>query len=86
MRGGTLNRSQAQWRFWRTGRCGLGCRGGRPANSRALDVLEFGTLDDAPYRMLLRQSILDVMKAWIRVSAAEEESDDMRGCLETEEQ
>lgn len=43
-------------------------------------------LDDAPYRMLLRQSVLDVMKAWIRVSAAEEESDDMRGCLETEEQ
>ena len=35
--------------------------------------------------MLLQYSILEVMKAWMRVSAAEEESDGLGNVIEVEE-
>lgn len=54
MRRGTLNRSRASGRSGGRGEVVFGCRGGRPASSRVLDVLEFRTLDDALNRMLLR--------------------------------
>lgn len=48
-------------------------------SSRVLDVLKFiWTLDDVPSRMLLQLSGLDVIKALIRVSAVEKDSDGCR--------